>query len=166
MSRYRPPSPRSSPYITRAGYDRLKAEEKALWRRRKDVTVALHAAAAEGDRSENAEYIYRKKELREIDRRVRYLQKRIPDLNVIDRRAGGDAIFFGAEVDLETDTGTMTVRIVGSDEIDPARRFISVDSPLARALLKKQVDDQVSIQVEDKKLVYWVLGIRYPEGQD
>ncbi len=87
-------------------------------------------------------------------------------MNIIDRRAGGDAIFFGAEVDLESDTGTMTVRIVGSDEIDPARRFISVDSPLARALLKKQVDDQVSIQVEDNKLVYWVLGIRYPEELD
>ncbi len=87
-------------------------------------------------------------------------------MNVIDRRAGGDAIFFGAEVDLESDAGAMTVRIVGSDEIDPARRFISVDSPLARALLKKQVDDQVSILVEDKKLVYWVLGIRYPEGLD
>lgn len=163
MSRYRPPSPKSSPHITRQGFDSLKREEKELWARRKEVTAALSAAAAEGDRSENAEYIYRKKELREIDRRVRYLQKRIPDLNVIDRRAGGDAIFFGAEVDLESDAGTMTVRIVGSDEIDPARKFISVDSPLARALLKKKVDDQVSIQVEEKNLVYWVLGIRYPE---
>ncbi len=165
MSRYRPPSPRSSPYITREGYDRLKAEEKALWSRRKDVTAALSAAAAEGDRSENAEYIYRKKELREIDRRVRYLQKRIPDLKVIDRRAGGDAIFFGAEVELETDSGsTMTVRIVGADEIDPARRFISVDSPLARALLKKQVDDEVTIEVEEQKLVYAVLAISYPQS--
>ena len=162
MSRYRPPQPPSSPHITRQGYEQLQTEQKALWARRKEVTAALSAAAAEGDRSENAEYIYRKKELREIDRRVRYLQKRIPDLNVIDRRAGGDAIFFGAEVDLESDAGTMTVRIVGSDEIDPARKFISVDSPLARALLKKQVDDQVSIQVEGKTLVYWVLGIRYP----
>ncbi len=165
MSRYRPPSPRSSPYITREGYDRLKAEEKALWSRRKDVTAALSAAAAEGDRSENAEYIYRKKELREIDRRVRYLQKRIPDLKVIDRRAGGDAIFFGAEVELETDSGsTMTVRIVGADEIDPARRFISVDSPLARALLKNQVDDEVTIEVEEQKLVYAVLAISYPQS--
>ena len=165
MSRYRPPSPRSSPYITREGYERLKTEEKALWSRRKDVTAALSAAAAEGDRSENAEYIYRKKELREIDRRVRYLQKRIPDLKVIDRRAGGDAIFFGAEVELETDSGsTMTVRIVGADEIDPARRFISVDSPLARALLKKQVDDEVTIEVEEQKLVYAVLAISYPQS--
>lgn len=164
MSRYRPPSPRSSAYITREGYDRLKAEEKALWKRRKDVTAALSAAAAEGDRSENAEYIYRKKELREIDRRVRYLQKRIPDLKVIDRRAGGNAIFFGAEVELETDGGTtMTIRIVGADEIDPARRFISVDSPLARALLKKQVDDEVTIEVEEQKRVYAVLAISYPK---
>lgn len=136
-----------------------------MWKRRKDVTAALSAAAAEGDRSENAEYIYRKKELREIDRRVRYLQKRIPDLKVIDRRAGGDAIFFGAEVELETDSGTtMTVRIVGADEIDPARRFISVDSPLARALLKKQVDDEITIEVEEQKLVYAVLGISYPQS--
>mgnify|MGYP000397608006 FL=1 len=167
MNRYRPPSPRSSPYLTREGNDRLQAEEKALWARRKDVTAALSAAAAEGDRSENAEYIYRKKELREIDRRVRYLQKRIPDLKVIDRRAGGDAIFFGAEVALETDSGsTMTVRIVGADEIDPARRFISVDSPLARALLKKQVDDEVTIEVEEQKLTYSVLKISYPQGDD
>lgn len=163
MSRYRPPGPRSSPHITREGYNRLKAEEKALWSRRKDVTAALSAAAAEGDRSENAEYIYRKKELREIDRRVRYLQKRIPDLKVIDRRAGGDAIFFGAEVELEADSGsTMTVRIVGADEIEPARRFISVDSPLARALLKKKVNDEVTIEVEEQKLVYAVLAISYP----
>lgn len=167
MSRYRPPSPRSSPYITREGYDRLKAEEKALWKRRKDVTAALSAAAAEGDRSENAEYIYRKKELREIDRRVRYLQKRIPDLKVIDRRAGGEAIFFGAQVELETDTGTtMVVRIVGADEIDPARRFISVDSPLARALLKKQIDDEVTIEVEEQKLTYAVLSISYPASEE
>jgi len=162
MSRYRPPAPKSSPYITRQGFERLKEEEKALWSRRKDVTAALSAAAAEGDRSENAEYIYRKKELREIDRRIRYLQKRIPDLSVIDRRADSDSIFFGAEIDLESGDEIMTVRIVGADEIDPARRFISIDSPLARALLKKQVDDEVSIEVEGTQRHYAVIELRYP----
>ena len=163
MSRYRPPQPKSSPYITRHGFERMQQEEKQLWARRKVVTAALHEAAAEGDRSENAEYIYRKKELRELDRRIRYLQKRLPDLTVIDRCADSDAIFFGAEVELESDTDTMMVRIVGADEIDPARRHISIDSPLARALLKKQVDDDVTIQVEGKSLTYSVLGLSYPE---
>lgn len=158
--------PKSSPYITRQGFERLKAEDKALWARRKDVTAALHEAAAEGDRSENAEYIYRKKELREIDRRIRYLQKRIPEVTVIVRRAQGDVIFFGAEVELETGEDTMTVRIVGSDEIDPARRFISIDSPLARALLKKQTDDEVSIEVDGQKRNYCVLGVSYPDTED
>ena len=83
MGRYRPPAPKKSPYITARGMERLRHEEKALWLRRRDVTKALSAAAAEGDRSENAEYIYRKKELREIDRRIRYLQKRLPDLKVV-----------------------------------------------------------------------------------
>ncbi|NND92639.1 MAG: transcription elongation factor GreB [Granulosicoccus sp.] len=164
MSRYRPPSPGSSPHITRQGFDALKREEKELWGRRKLVTAALSAAAAEGDRSENAEYIYRKKELREIDRRVRYLQKRIPDLKVIDRRAGGNVIFFGAEVKLETAAENLTVRIVGADEIDPARKFISIDSPLARALLKKQLDDEVCIVVEDQTLHYRVLDVSYPDA--
>lgn len=163
MSRYRPPQPGSSPYITRQGYERLKQEQKAIWVRRKEVTAALSAAAAEGDRSENAEYIYRKKELREIDRRVRYLQKRIPDLTVVDRRAEADAIYFGAEVELETDNGSISVRIVGADEIDPALKYISIDSPLARALLKKRVDDEVTIEVEGRKIDYAVLSVAYPD---
>lgn len=162
MSRYRPPSPKSSPYITRQGFDRLKAEDKALWQRRKEVTAALSAAAAEGDRSENAEYIYRKKELAGIDRRIRYLQKRIPELTVIDRRAETDSIFFGAEVELESDDETTFVRIVGADEINPALRHISIDSPLARALLKKQVDDEVTIEVDGKARHYAVLALSYP----
>jgi len=103
MGRYRPPQPKSSPYITREGFDRLKQEEKDIWVRRADVTAHLSAAAAEGDRSENAEYIYRKKELRELDRRIRYLQKRIPDLVVVDRRANNDQVFFGATISLEAE---------------------------------------------------------------
>src|SRR5210317_2472104 len=102
MGRYRPPTPPSSPYITRDGFDALAAELKALWKRRAGVTRALTAAAAEGDRSENAEYIYRKKELREIDRRIRYLQKRMPELKVVSARPSNlEQVFFGARVTLE-----------------------------------------------------------------
>lgn len=162
MSRYRPPAPKSSPYVTRQGFERLKEEDKALWQRRKEVTAALSAAAAEGDRSENAEYIYRKKELAGIDRRIRYLQKRIPELTVIDRRADSDSIYFGAEVELESDDEITLVRIVGADEINPALRHISIDSPLARALLKKQVDDEVTIEVDGQAKHYAVLGVNYP----
>lgn len=163
MSRYRPPQPKSSPYITRQGYDALKEESTALWQRRKEVTAALSAAAAEGDRSENAEYHYRKKELAGLDRRIRYLQKRIPELTVVDKRAEGDNIFFGARVVLETDVEERTVRIVGADEIDPARKHISIDSPLARALLKKSVDDEVTIEVEGQQHTYVVLDVSYDE---
>jgi len=148
MSRWRPPSPKSSPYITAAGARRLEAELKALWERRADVTRHLAAAAAEGDRSENAEYIYRKKELREIDRRLRYLQKRLPALTVVDQIPGNrDRVYFGAWVTLEDENGEeSTYRIVGADEIDTQQGWISVDSPMARALLKKSVDDEIQVQ--------------------
>ena len=148
MSRWRPPSPKSSPYITPAGARRLEAELKALWERRADVTRHLAAAAAEGDRSENAEYIYRKKELREIDRRLRYLQKRLPALTIVDQIPGNrDRVFFGAWVILEDENGEeSTYRIVGADEIDTQQGWISVDSPMARALLKKAVDDEIQVQ--------------------
>ncbi len=164
MGRYRPPQPKSSPYITRAGFERLKQEEKDIWMRRADVTAALSAAAAEGDRSENAEYIYRKKELRELDRRIRYLQKRIPDLTIVDRRADNDQVFFGATVALEGDDGSeLTVRIVGADEINPEHKHISVDSPLARAMLKKQVDDEVSLSVNGVQSHYYIVSVIYEE---
>ncbi len=137
MGRYRPPQPKRSPYITRQGYEALRAEEKRLWVRRRDVTKALAAAAAEGDRSENAEYIYRKKELREIDRRVRYLQKRLPDLKVVENRPSDpDAVFFAAWVTLEDEAGgEMVHRLGGPDEVDPEQGWISLDSPNALALM-------------------------------
>ena len=122
----------------------------------------LSAAAAEGDRSENAEYIYRKKELRELDRRIRYLQKRLPDLTIVDRRADEDHIYFGAWVELETDDGEIKkVRLVGADEIDPAAGYISIDSPVARALLKKMVDDEISVDVAGDTINYVVVSISY-----
>ncbi len=164
MSRYRPPRPRSSPYITPEGYRTLEKELAALWKKRVEVTTAVTAAAAEGDRSENAEYIYRKKQLREIDRRIRYLQKRMPDLKLIEKVANEDTIYFGAWITLEReDESEFEYRIVGADEIDSdsSKGYISVDSPLARALLAKQVDDEINFQVEDEQRTYFVNAIRY-----
>ena len=153
----------SSPYITAEGYAELNQELTARWVRRRDVVKALSAAAAEGDRSENAEYIYRKKELREIDRRIRYLQKRLPDLKVVDQAPDNkDHIFFAAWVTVETEEGDeKEYRIVGPDEIDASKGYISIDSPLARKLLGKKIDDEVVIEVAGQKKVYFVLAIRY-----
>jgi len=137
-------------------------EEKAIWRRRKDVTAALSAAAAEGDRSENAEYIYRKKELHEIDRRIRYLQKRLPDLKIVDAVGDSTQVFFGATVTLcDADGEESRYRIVGADEFDPKLGYISIDSPMARALMKKSVDDEIKLQLGDETHHYEILAIEY-----
>ena len=164
MSRYRPPQPQSSPYITKEGFDVLQKEQTELWERRTHVTQALAAAAAEGDRSENAEYIYRKKELREIDRRIRYLQKRIPRLTVV---SGGppdkSRVFFGAWVGLEDENGNQVdYRIVGPDEFNRNKNHISIDAPLAKALLKKAVDDEVMVNTPGGEKRFVIVDIRYP----
>lgn len=164
MSRYREPRPQSSPYITKEGFDALQVEEKEIWRHRAEVTKALSAAAAEGDRSENAEYIYRKKQLAEIDRRIRYLQKRLPALTVVSDIGDKNKIFFSAWVTLEKENGTVVeYRIVGGDEIDSdsTKGYISVDSPMAKALLKKQIGDEVIVKLSDDEMIYNVSGIRY-----
>lgn len=163
MGRYRPPAAKAAPYITREGHLTLQQELKELWQRRSGVTRALAAAAAEGDRSENAEYIYRKKELREIDRRVRYLQKRLPELKVVTNPpSNGALIFFGAWVTLEDDEGRECVyRIVGADEFDSTRGWISMDSPMARALMKKTFDDEVCVETPGGMRNYLVIDIRY-----
>ncbi|HSC47368.1 MAG TPA: transcription elongation factor GreB [Gammaproteobacteria bacterium] len=163
MGRWRPPPERSSPYITRDGYAALESELRVLWKRRDGVTKALTAAAAEGDRSENAEYIYRKKELREIDRRIGYLQKRMPELKVVTEcPAEQSRVFFGAWVTLEDSTGEDTeYRIVGPDEFDPEKHYISMDSPLARALMKKAVDDEVRVKTPAGEAHYFILKVRY-----
>lgn len=168
MGRYRPPQPKSSPYITREGYDKLQSELRALWVRRADVTQALAAAAAEGDRSENAEYIYRKKELREIDRRIRYLQKRLPELTIApEEPSKPEQIFFGAHITLETEQGeTVKYRIVGPDELAPEQGHISLDSPMAQALLKKQIDDEVTVETPGGRQTYYVSDIRYQKADD
>jgi len=150
MSRYREPPPKSSPYITAEGAARLRDEYEQLWRvRRPEVVRALSAAAAEGDRSENAEYIYRKKELREIDRRVHYLQLRLPELKVVDALPSDpERVYFGAWLQVYDDHGDeKRYRIVGADEIDPERGYISIDSPLARALLKRRAGEVVKLML-------------------
>jgi transcription elongation factor GreB len=163
MGRYRAPAPKSSPYITPQGQRQLSEELQSLWQRRAGVTRALTAAAAEGDRSENAEYIYRKKELREIDRRIRYLQKRLPELKVVSQKpTDSRRIFFGASVTLEDMQGNQVCyRIVGADEFDPARGWISIDSPLAQALLKKTIDDEIRLMTPGGPAEYLVIEIAY-----
>jgi len=142
---------------------RLSNELEQIWIRRREVVKALSAAAAEGDRSENAEYIYRKKELRGLDRRIRYLQKRMPDLRVIeDTPESNDKIFFAAIVKLENEQGDkLEYRIVGPDEIDHQKGNISLDSPLAQALLGKEVDDEVTIHIEAGSKKYYIEEIHY-----
>src|SRR3546814_1316982 len=137
MSRWRPPPENSSPYVTADGHARLKAEFEQLWRvRRPEVVRALSAAAAEGDRSENAEYQYRKKELREIDARLKYLTRRLEDVKIVEPKSSGDGkVYFGVWVELADDDGkTRRYRIVGADEADSGRGWIRVDSPVARPL--------------------------------
>jgi transcription elongation factor GreB len=167
MTRWRPPQPPRSAYITAEGFDALQAEQKQLWLRRREVTQKVAEAAAQGDRSENADYTYNKKLLREIDRRIRFLQKRLPVLKVVrERPADPDRIYFGAWVVLETEDGAeLACRIVGSDEVDPKRNWISVDSPMARALLKRTVDEEVTVRGPRGEQRYVILAVRYsPEG--
>src|SRR5690348_9475981 len=164
MSRWRPPPPRSTAIITRTGFEKLKAELDHLWRElRPEVVRALAAAAAEGDRSENAEYTYRKKQLGEIDRRVRYLSKRLPSLKVVDARPSDDsAVFFGAWITIEDGDGKPTRhRIVGPDETDAKAGHISIDSPLARAALKKRSGDTFEVVLPSGSATFVVVAIVY-----
>ena len=163
MIRYRPPAPPKSPYITIEGMRVLEAEQKALWPRRREVVVHLSAAAAEGDRSENAEYIYRKKELRELDRRIRYLQKRLPELIAVSEKPRtSERVFFGASIELENEDDDVSIyRIVGPDELDHGEHYISIDSPLAKALMKKMLGDEVTVEVPSGRTTYIINQISY-----
>jgi len=157
---------KSTKYITPEGYERLCRELDELWRRKRpQVVQAVSEAAALGDRSENAEYIYGKKQLREIDRRVRFLRKRLDGMVVVrDRPKDTTKVFFGAWVTLEDDGGNLkTLRIVGPDEFDPARNWISLDSPMARALLGRSVGDEVRVQLPERTAVYWIDSINYEQ---
>lgn len=164
MGRYRPPPPPRSKYITQAGKEKLQAELDYLWStKRPKITKAVQEAAAQGDRSENAEYIYGKKQLREIDSRVRFLQKRLGEVTAVaDSPSDTSCVFFGAWVTLEDEQGICTkYRIVGPDEFDHAPDYISMDSPLARALLKKSADDEVTVRTPAGKSVYTIVEIDY-----
>lgn len=164
MGRHRLPPPKSSFHITPEGAARLREELDYLWRvKRPQVTQAVSEAAAQGDRSENAEYIYGKKQLREIDRRLHFLQKRLDSLIIVDRPPSDTSrIYFGAWIRLESDSGkVLEYRIVGPDEFDIARGLLSIDSPLARALLTKTVDDEVVVSLPRGQTVYTVLEISY-----
>jgi transcription elongation factor GreB len=168
--RYRAPQAPSTAIITRDGYERLRAELDELWqRKRPEVVTALSAAAAEGDRSENAEYTYRKKQLGEIDRRVRYLSKLLKRVEVVQEKPHDQSrIFFGAAVALEEDqaegmqANEVRYRIVGPDETDAQLGWISIDSPLARAMLKKTVDDEIVVDTPGGKRRFYVLEVSYP----
>lgn len=165
MSRWRPPVEHGTALVTPEGHARLKAELDELWRvRRPEVVKALAAAAAEGDRSENAEYTYRKKQLGEIDRRVRYLSKRLQVLRVVDTvPTDRDAVFFGASVEVEdiADGTLARYRIVGPDETDAKLGWISIDSPLARAMLKKRVDDEFEAALPGGTRRYVIVAVEY-----
>ena len=166
MTRYRKPQAPGSKYATAEGARRLRDELDLLWRvQRPQVTKAVQEAAAQGDRSENAEYIYGKKMLREIDGRVRFLRKRLEGMIVVSRPPDDRSrIFFGAWVKVEDEVGRETeLRIVGPDEIDPARKYVSMDAPLSRALMKKQVDDEVTVEVPGGSMKYFVTEVRYEE---
>jgi transcription elongation factor GreB len=164
MSRYRPPTPKGSKFITPDGAERLKSELDHLWRvLRPQVTQAVSEAAAQGDRSENAEYIYGKKQLREIDSRVRFLRQRLEGMTIVDQPPSDPRrVFFGAWVTLEDDSGDeFEYRIVGPDEFDPTKGFISMDAPLGRALMGKAIDAELKVEVPGGAKTYVVVAVRY-----
>ncbi len=164
MSRYAPPSRPGSQFITPAGAARMRQELDELWRvERPRVTQAVSEAAAQGDRSENAEYTYGKRRLREIDRRVRFLRKRLDGMVVVDKPPSNvRRVFFGAWVTLEDDAGEQfQYRIVGPDEFDMHADYISMDAPLARSLLGKSLDDEVHVSLPAGERRYVIVAIRY-----
>ena len=165
MGRYRPPAPKKSPYITEEGHQRLSDELKGLWPTRREVVAALSAAAAEGDRSENAEYIYRKKQLAGIDYRIRYLQKRLDELKIVGNEHSDPCkVFFGAWVELEDEQGEIVrYRIVGPDEFDEQDDYISLDSPVAKALLGKSLDDDIEVVTPKGKMNFLISSVKYPK---
>jgi transcription elongation factor GreB len=164
MTRYRKSEAPGSKFATAEGARRLREELDHLWRvHRPQVTRAVSEAAAQGDRSENAEYIYGKKQLREIDRRVRFLRQRLEGLVVVTKPPDDRTrVFFGAWVRIEDEEGHETeLRIVGPDEIDPARHYVSMDSPLARALMRRQCGDEFTVEVPGGTRSYVVTEVRY-----
>ena len=164
MGRFRAPPPAGSKYVTPAGAQRLRDELEQLWREeRPRVTQAVAAAAAQGDRSENAEYTYGKRRLREIDRGVRFLRRRLEGMVIVDQPpADPQRVFFGAWVQLEAEDGARSrYRIVGPDEFDMAPGYISMDSPLGRALLRRRIDEEVTVETPGGSRLYLIVEIEY-----
>ena len=158
-----------TPLITQQGFDDLKKELNELWRvERPEVTKKVSWAASLGDRSENADYIYNKKRLREIDRRVRYLRKSLENLKVVAYHPDQEGkVYFGAWVEVENESGdSLTFRIVGYDEIFDRKNYISIDSPMARALLKKEVGDEAEVKTEAGTVEWEIVSIRYDASDD
>lgn len=156
-------------YITPAGYERLREELDRLWRvERPRVTREVSEAAAQGDRSENAEYIYGKKRLREIDRRIEFLARRLDELTVVPPRTDQPGrVYFGAFVDLEDENGNVSqFRLVGPDEFDAGSGRISMDSPLGRALLGRAEGDEFTFRRPKGAVTYTVLAIRYEDAAE
>lgn len=167
MARHRTPRPKGSSYITPEGAARIRAEIEHLWTdERPRVTREVTDAAAQGDRSENAEYIYGKRRLREIDSRLRFLAKRLDEVTIVDAApADLERVFFGAWVRLEDEDGNeLEYRLVGSDEFDIAKGLISVESPVGRALLGKRLGDDVLVSRPKGELTYTIIGIRYEQA--
>src|SRR5579885_1316481 len=164
MGRFRPPERPGSQYITPEGARRLRAELDELWRiERPRVTQAVAEAAAQGDRSENAEYTYGKRRLREIDRRVRFLRKRLDGMVIVDQPpAERNRVYFGAWVTLESDDGAQSrYRIVGPDEFDREPGYISMDSPLGRSLLRRALDEEVTVELPGDQRSFVIVAIEY-----
>ena len=164
MSSFRPATPKSSPYITADGAKDLRSELHQLWKiERPKVTQIIHEAAKNGDRSENGDYIYGKRRLREIDRRVRYLTKRIETVTVVNTLPNDlNRVFFAAFVTLESQAREkFEYRLVGADEINPQKNWISIDSPVARALLGKRANDVIKTDTPNGKRELTILNIRY-----
>ena len=164
MNRYRSIEKPGSQFITPVGAARLKQELDELWRvERPRVTQAVSEAAAQGDRSENAEYTYGKRRLREIDRRVRFLRKRLDGMTVVDKPPSDrNRVYFGAWITLEDEHGEQhAYRIVGPDEFDQQPGYISMDAPLARALMRRALDDQVRVELPGGPRTYVIVKISY-----
>ena len=164
MGRYRPPTPKGSAVITPEGAQKLQEELNYLWKEeRPKVTHIVHEAAKNGDRSENGDYIYGKKRLREIDSRVRFLRKRLEEVEIVDYQPSDPSkVYFGSWVTLEDEKGEEnTYQIVGPDEFNVKEQKISIDSPLAKALLGKKVDGELSIETPQGIRHYLILKIQY-----
>lgn len=144
----------------------LREELHRLWKiERPQVTASVHEAAKNGDRSENGDYLYGKRRLREIDRRVRYLSKRLEELTVVDRKPDDvGRVYFGAWVTVADTAGAVSrYRIVGADELDPGKGYISIDSPLAQALIGKRRDAEILVSIAGESRDYRLIDIQYPD---